>query len=293
MSEREPNHSTLSDYHPLASDPFKVTKDIYTIQSKNGNILVRGRSSYDIALETAHEAVEVIPCDVRRDLAERALLATIANQAWRNNEGNITDEMRDNYPDVIAGDAEPAEMVAMLHEYPGSGALELARTTHVGRWNVQNIIDLPVRRSLDTVPGTKREASAPRYKIKMFDEDGAAVERKRVVRSHYNGQLLTVLRNTMLVDYHSPEMPDELLDYMTNEHKMLLKKKTYDYNSETRTLHGFLEKYVSYRSGTQTNQEQIDEPNKPDWVIPLLSTYYSADASLIGPDKQQNKEQTD
>lgn len=273
MSELNEAAIYLSDNHPLALDTWGIIYETQRFEAQTTDTLAIGVSSFDMARLTAERAVEQIESETQRALARRALLATVTEQASRNNKGSLSRELLGKYRNEVNGDSDPASMVKMLHEYPIIGAIEIARNTHVGEWNVQQETDQPVRRSLDTVPDTERvdsENKPPRYKIKLFDDDGAMVERKRVVRSHYDGKILTIIRNCMLIDYHSDEMPSKLRKYMTSEHSASRKQADYDFTKESKKLKDELENYVTFR-------ESYEESEKPEWVIPLLTTYYSVD----------------
>lgn len=276
MSEQESTARPISDYHPLALDTWNTRGTIDDDQTTAPG--VTGESSYITGLKTIDEAVNVIPCEVQRTLAQNALLATLADQAARNHQGNLPLSLVEEYGDAVAGHSDQAKMIAMLNDYPEIGSLEIARNTHIGVWNVQEKVDKPVRASLDTVPDTIRIHEAPRYKIKLFHEDGAMVERKRTIRSHYGGKILTVVRNCLLVDYYSPSIPDDLLGYMQEEQKKTLDRtKDYDYTQESKALFDALESYVAFKAGQASANGLV----KPEWALPLLTTYYSTNAELV------------
>lgn len=278
MTKQESIESSLSDYHPLALDTWSLTVNKRYVDNGNGESILVGDSSFSMAQKTVEEAVDFIECDVRRSLALRALLATVTDQAARNHRSNLPASMFELYGDAVAGDSSQAKMIAMLHDYPVIGSMEVARRTHYGIWNVQDKVDRPVRASLDSVPDTGRVYEEPRYKIKIFDDDGAMVERKRTIRKHYGGKILTIVRNCMLVDYHSSDMPDELLEYMIDEQKTTLDRtKDYDYTQESTMLHGALEQYVGYKGELSDG----DKSQEPDWVVPFLTTYYSTYADKV------------
>lgn len=251
-----------SPYHPLAPDVWSVADG-------------QASSSYQRAIETIQAETDILGDRLCRDLAARALFATVADQSGRNNRYMELSELAQSIPDsesenvyyYMRGDKSPDEMVDFLYSHPNLRAAEIARLTHVNNWDVREVIDQPVRESLDRAPlDTQRVATMPYYKIKMFDPEGAIVERKRVVRKHFGGQVLTVIRNSLLIDYHDATLPDEVYGYVRSEHvKINDRDKDYDYSQESDFLKGALEDHMRDR--------QFED--KPTWAVPLLTTYYS------------------
>ncbi|RYF29315.1 MAG: hypothetical protein EOO17_01705 [Chloroflexi bacterium] len=281
MSEQKPTEYTTADHHPIAIDAWAPSRKI--VDDKDGTRTTLGPSSYLRAINVIEGSANRLQDNAMYSLASRALMATIADQSDRNSHEYISSEIRERYATEIAGDSSPAAMIQMLHEHPAFGAVEIARKTHVAQWDTQSVIDTPVRDSIDSgVAQTRREKSDPKYKIKMFDENGVMVERKRIIRTHYNGEIMTIIRNCLLLDYASADMPLRLKRKMRAEHKTVADRdKDYDYSEESTALRDALEAYVGMR-GTSIDGGMQD---KPEWAIPLLTTYYStrADKLKIAP----------
>lgn len=267
--------SSESLYHPLALDTWSRVFDATEEVAVDGEtqLQVVKVSSYDRAGKVAETQVKKISCEIKRELAHRGLLATIADQAARNNRyGELTSlsvEDRNFYQKAMYGEAEPATMTSLLHSFPVLESVEIARLTHVDDWNVWKKIDDPVRRSLIESKDTDSEylPDSPYYKIKMFHEDGLMVERKRPIIQSFGGSVITVIRNNLLVDYHDPTIPAPVLEYGQSEYEKLQDRKSpeYDFKNESKFLHDSLEAHVQNRAAHE----------KPSWVTPLLTTYYS------------------
>lgn len=266
------------DYHPLSLDVWSQDE--------------HGLSSYNIAREFAHaESKIAIREPLERDIAESALLATITDQAARNSSalyrfthtpGENGTFIHDNKKAsdnsyYLKGGATPDQYVAFLQRNPELEAIEIARRTHVGNWAVRKTIDAPVREYLDDNEDidTMRTSDEPSiYKIKQFcrasDETEtmrrARIERKRIVRQHFGGNVLTVVRNMLLVDYTHPDVPDEVRKTIEDSNPFTSEGgQNYDYDEVCDYLHDPLEPHITGR----------DSNSKPEWVKPLLTTYYT------------------
>jgi hypothetical protein len=258
MTMSQNHEAPISEIHPLALNPFKP---IHDIEGQKIN-------SFMMALRTIDYEVQKIEHDQLQEFASRALYHITTKQAMTN---YADVEPSEEYMEAAVGASDQPTMIRMLHEYPELASVEIARKTHVGVWNVQNIIDKPVRGAIDTVEDTERVDGKSRYKIKMFDEAGVLIERKNDVRSHFGGKVLTVIRNCLLIDYSSKDMPETLRRYLESEHDTLKSSKDnrvdYDYDLVHDQIGAELEDYVQNRSP--------DGKKEPKFVVPLLTTYYS------------------
>lgn len=284
-----------NEFHPLSLDVWSIDQ--------------HGLSSYDLAREYAEfDADTSIDNPVEREIAKGALWATIADQAVRNGDGlsryvnniknytELEDEseydnlvskayLRDE--DYLKARVPPDELVDFLSKNPEIESIEIARRTHLAKWAVRDIIDAPVRRhldansSIDSQP-TPDESSV--YKLKQFcyDNNGdesasrARIERKRVIRQHCGGKVLTIVRNMLLVDYKNPALPADVRDSIIDANPIHHDKDyMYDFDQECEYLHEPLEAHITNR----------DQDAKPKWVTPMLTTYYSTLREVRNRDK--------
>ncbi len=251
-----------------------------------------GDHSYTNALKVIGERVEVIEDLHQRQLAHGALMSLVLRQAARNQgrfsatRTGLSDEEMLQHDEVIGGHAEASDYVKFLNQYPQQLAVEDARLIHPGDWDVRDSIDTPVRDSLaEASAGLDTELSAEKshYKIAQFSDSlsediplSIAVDRKRIVMSHFGGSILTVVRNSLLIDTRLA--PESLREHIFEEQKarrqIEQERGTYDYDQHSAVIEGELEDYLRARN--------LDA--KPEGVIPLMTTYYSALKSEIQKD---------
>jgi hypothetical protein len=293
-----------SEFHPVSLECWKPTNETF-IHANDRHQLVSAdtegalkitMTSFDEATRYAIDDVErTIHDPTIRIMAEQAILGTIGDQAMRNSDSytrlmisqdSFFDEQKIKREEsIFDGSASPAEFVSFLHRNPELEAVETARLTHVGNWAVRNVIDAPVRRNLDASEEIESEPSdqLSKYKIKQFKHayngDGEIqrrilVERKRNVRTHFGGKVLTVVRNSLLVNYDHPSIPDDVRAIIMNaDPQNNGELYEYDYNQECAYLREPLEDHI-------TNK---DVASKPDWALPLITTYYSVLAEARRP----------
>ena len=243
-----------------------------------------GDHSYTNALKVIGERVEVIEDAYQRQLAHGALMSLALRQTARN-QGRFSATRLDlskaemaQYDNVIGGYANAADYVKFLAEYPQQVAIEDARLIHPNDWHVRDAIDTPVRGSL-TEPGagldTELSTEKSHYKIAQFSDSlsediplSIVVDRKRIVMSHFGGSILTVVRNSMLIDTRlAPEsLRDHIFEEQAVRRQIEKERGTYDYDQHSAVIEGELEEYLRARN--------LDA--KPEGVIPLMTTYYSA-----------------
>lgn len=293
-----------SEFHPVSLECWKPTNETF-IHSDDRHQLVSAdtEGALKITMTSFDEATRYAISDVERNvqdpairvMAEQAILGTIGDQATRNSDSytrlmisqdSFFDEQKIKREEsIFDGSASPAEFVSFLYRNPELEAVETARLTHVGNWAVRNVIDAPVRRNLDASEEIESERSTRRskYKIKQFkhayDANGEIqrrilVERKRDVRTHFGGKVLTVVRNSLLINYEHSSIPDDVRENIMNvDPRNNGNLYEYDYNQECDYLHEPLEDHI-------TNK---DVASKPDWALPLITTYYSVLAEARRP----------
>lgn len=289
-----------NEFHPVSLECWKPIGETYIdpydrhqdVPADTEGALKINTTSFDEAARFALNDVDKnIHDPLVRMMAEQAILGTIGEQVMRNSDSYgrlmlsldsfFDEEKIKREESIFDGSADPAEFVDFLYRNPELEAVEIARRTHVGNWAVRELIDAPVRRNLDSVDGieTERSLEASKYKIKQFkfaqDTDGKihrriVGERKRVVRSHFGGKVLTIVRNSFLLNYEHDAMPDELKEQILDvDPQNNGDRYEYDYSQEFDYLREPLEGYI-------TNK---DVHNKPEWALPMVTTYYSTLAS--------------
>lgn len=186
-----------------------------------------------------------------------------------------------NHTRDLGGVNTPYKQVAFLHDHLGIESTEIARRTHVGSWDTYENIDREVRSSLDENgldTAADKDADA-RYKIRQFSEELdmnrlrdassliVGVERKRKVRSHFGGRIVTVAKNFLVLDTHPVYgMPEELSAHLYNlDHIRRKTPKQFSYTASNRTVKLHLEPHI----------ESFSSTDKPEWATPLVTTYYS------------------
>ena len=232
-----------------------------------------GPHSYPHALEVIKDRVKNIEHKRKRHMAEIALFGRLAAHSARSHSGlaevqqSLDETTLRQYQHVIDGDTKTPDYIRFLHEFPTQNSIEIARLIHPGDWDVREAIDIPVRTALvdpENDLKTQFVASRPHYKIVQFGGtfNMATVDRKRVAMSHFGETILTVIRNSILIDTN--HAPDELREYIFKER--VAAAKGYDYDQHSEVVHDALEDHMRVR----------EMENKPRWAIPLMTTYYSA-----------------
>lgn len=249
-------------------------------------------SGMDAAIES-----ETLPA-WSETFVRHTLDAIITQQSVRN--GQIMELQPIDNPDwdqMVDGSAWPNQLVRLKKKL-GSAAvgkgIEMARHTHIGIWDTEDVIDAPVRRDLVNARDldTWLIEGQPYYKLKYTDKDGNGeiIERKRLVATHngspYEGSetLWTIRRDMMLIDFiaikelikgsddgRSNGLSSEQLD----AHRLMYSIKKATSNAENRN-------YNMRTARMNTVLEPIiDKPIdlRPGYIRPLLTTYYLKDAT--------------
>lgn len=198
-------------------------------------------------------------------------------------------ELDDESKERVLGYGTPSDFVAFLRKYPVLGSIEIARRTHPGRWDTGLEVDAHVRADLDARSeelDTQRRKSVPHYKIKGLGYDKNShpmVERKRIVRTHFGGELVTVVRNSLLIDMLSQDIPADIKDFILYRRDMVKNAKQedgepaeYDYDEHSDFIKDALEPHMEHR----------EIADKPRWAVPQLTTYYTPLICLVKPENR-------
>lgn len=180
--------------------------------------------------------------------------------------------------DYIEGNKSPAELTGYLMWHDELESIEIARRTMPRVWNTKPFIDGPVRADLDDAKalGTKKRKSPALYRIKDLDLYGnpdnlfMQVDRKRVVRQHFGGRVLTIVRNSIILQ-NTEELAPEIYEIMTQERRRAKENPDYDYDEHQDELGALLEPFVLTRNDSE----------KPSWMMPILTTYYAAKEEAV------------
>lgn len=221
-----------------------------------------------------------------KEMGAIALRANLAHQAERNGrKSTLIPENSPHHEGALTGDIMPSDMVRLLQEYPDLQSAELARLTHVGVWDTNDIIDDPVRLDLlaDSLE-TEVTGDSSYYTINMLNPDRPneiGIGRKRVVYEHFGGQVLTVITNNLLIDLSDKTSLDrqfrlDLRAYVKNP-----KKFNYAHH------HGFL------RDNLESQLRNPDCDTKSSGLIPLSTIYYGTLSSERKNAKSREQNQVD
>lgn len=263
MSTRE-LASKRRDISPLALDAWKAG----------------AANSYASAIETVDDEVSLIEDDLLRYFVRGALCARIAHDADINAEHlhdyrNETNNLLTKYDHkMLDGLGTPGQHALYLAQHPVLGSMEFARHTHVGQWNTPHLIDDTVRSSFNKTPGlvTERYKEEPYYKIRQFgvydQHPIVVVDRKRVVRRHMGRRVITIAKNSLLINTQDQAMRDtegEFYEYLCEQYDVAMGgDQDYDYEQHSEPVKDIVEPHMLTRKLR----------NKPDWITPLVTTYY-------------------
>lgn len=149
------------------------------------------------------------------EFVETSLLSAVTIQFERNNAvSEIADPPIDDseWEDYMEGRSYPDRLVRLRHALGSKAAgkgFEIARLTHVGIADTEDLIDAPVRKNLvnEKDIDTTLIDGQPYYKVKYTHQNGVILERKRMIMTHLGDpfkneeKLWTMRRDMYLVDY--------------------------------------------------------------------------------------------
>ncbi len=216
-----------------------------------------------------------------------ALHARIVSQSDANNiqYQGIYHKVDDDDFDYIRGNKPPSELVGYLMWHDELESIEIGRRTMPRVWNTKPFVDGPIRSDLDNakVLATKKRKSPALYRTKnlnLNDESGkyfVQIDRKRVVRQHFGGRVLTVVRNSIVLHNSNTEspLPRDVRLLIQGERERAKNDRDYDYDEHRNELGEYLEPYVLTRN----------DGEKPAWMIPILTTYYAVKEEALKADR--------
>lgn len=251
-----------------------------------------GPNSYIAALGAIEEVMGHDKDDLLKDhpvLAEfikKALYHRIGKQSEQNYEQyeRVKPWLTERHIDYIQGKKSPSELVLFLHATEPLQSIEVARRTHLA-WNMYDEVDHPVRGDLDDNPILYTQAikSEPLYRIKNLnvadhtDQYYVQIDRKRTIRQHFGGKVLTIVRNSLVLHDIDGSMPSEVRQHIREEREDARGRaeygdgRDYDYDKHSQVLLEHLEEHILNR--------RTDEPLS--WATPILTTYYSARRNAV------------
>jgi hypothetical protein len=216
----------------------------------------------------------------------RALHGRLVAQAIANSEqySSIAPTISKKQKAYVRATKEPDQLMRFLQDTKGLKSIETQRRTHLGNWDTRQAIDAPFRQHLDESPelDTEHRKSKILYRIKdlnMMDESEqhfVQVDRKRTVRQHFGGSILTVVRNSFVLHDVGDHMPEEIVSLIDKERDTAVESgSNYNYDDHTHGLVNALEPHI-------TNH---DLSEKPKWIVPLLTTYYAVKREAVKADE--------
>lgn len=268
-----------------------------------------GDNSYLRALDVAAARIEQSPIDDPRirDVAKTALFSIAFDDAktgWDNLlrlDEDKTDIAVEDIP-CTYGEGRPSDFVRLLAKYPALRSVGVGAYSHLGQWqDAHKFLDKPLRDDLDAAEdlATERGQYEEHYKIHSFNTDVAAlsddpdnyvhtrpmlIKRKKIARLHAHERYATVVKNFILVDVEHPELRSGSSDATQgiDVRKYLLRSERaarratsgdgeYDYRAHSEVLKAIVKPHISTRN----------ESAKPDWLIPVHTSYYVAQMSRI------------
>lgn len=159
--------------------------------------------------------------EVYEKAARQALLSDLAYRTSRNDTTHrvdyADDEQRYRFE---SGLITPAEGLALLHDQPNLGSIELARHMHVGDAIGPAAVSMYLRDSLNEGDAVQSQTvdvsdkSPSYYRITGFNvadprlQEVITVTRKKELLTHFDDQLVTILADTYLLDLESKSIDD-------------------------------------------------------------------------------------
>lgn len=254
---------------------------------------IHGPNSYMAALQVVDTVIDTEKNEFYRDnhqLANyiaNALHARIVSQSDANNKQyqGIAHKVGEDDSEYIRGNKSPSELLGYLMWHDELESIEIGRRTMPRVWNTKPLVDGPIRSDLDEakVLATKKRKSPALYRTKnlnLNDESGkyfVQIDRKRVVRQHFGGRILTVVRNSIVLhngDKADP-LPRDVRLLIQGERQRAKNERDYDYDEHRNELGEYMEPYVLTRN----------DGEKPGWMIPILTTYYAVKEEALKADR--------
>lgn len=207
--------------------------------------------------------------------AKSALYGRIIDQSESNYSQYLRVEphLTEAHRDYVQGNKSPDELTLFLYVTDALQSIETGRRTDV-QWGRRPVIDRAVRRSLDANPllYTQSIKSKPVYRIKNLnltettDQYYVLVDRKRTVRQHFGGRVLTIVRHSFVLHNDAEDaMPADIQRYISAQRNDARRVKDYDYNQHSELLRRSMEKHVTDKS-LNTGL---------GWILPVMTTYYA------------------
>ncbi len=224
------------------------------------------------------------------EFVELSLISALTIQSGRNVAiAQIDTPPIDNaiWGKYLEGTALPDELTLLRRDLGARAfgmGVEIARETHVGRWDTEDTCDAPVRRSQvnNKALDTYLIERTPYYKVKNGYVDGRIAERKRPIATHfgdpYQGQelLWTARRDMYYVDFPLLE------EVLSTSPKLPTTRIAYQQAEQIRDVLGSVPVDDSARSpeAMQAIEPVIDLPIdfRPRYIRPLITTLYVKDA---------------
>lgn len=207
--------------------------------------------------------------------AKSALYGRIIDQSESNycQYLRVEPHLTEAHTDYIQGNKSPDELTMFLYATDALQSIETGRRTEI-HWGCYPMIDRSVRHNLDSNPllYTRSIKSKPVYRIKNLnlsenpDQYYVLVDRKRTVRQHFGGKVLTIVRNSFILHNDSDDgMPADVQRYISSQRDYARRVKDYDYNQHSELLQQSMEAHVIEKCSSAA----------PGWILPVMTTYYA------------------
>jgi hypothetical protein len=251
----------------------------------NSWVDIYGPNSYGAAIDAVKEVFDPAKDAFLGDnpaltaFMTNALYDRIAQQSQENYGQYLRIEPRltDDHTEFTQGNKSPAELTLFLFVTQNLQSIETARRTR-RQWNVYDEVDHPVRSDLDANPllYTKAIKSAPLYRIKNLnvadraDQYYVQIDRKRTIRQHFGGRVLTIARNSLVLHNTDKSLPRDIRILITDEREKA-RSGNYDYDEHSDVLHDHLEEHMLH------HHDDVG----PSWATPIQTSYYAAKRQYI------------
>jgi hypothetical protein len=207
--------------------------------------------------------------------AKGALYGRIVDQSESNYRQylRVSERLTEAHTNYIQGNKSPDQLTLFLYVTDELQSIETGRRTDI-HWGCFPIIDRLVRDGLDANPllYTQSVKSRPVYRIKNLnltennDQYYVLVDRKRTVRQHFGGKVLTIVRKSFVLHNDADgSMPSDIQKYIRSQRDDARRVKDYDYDQHSELLWHYMEEHVTSGSSNE----------KPAWIMPVMTTYYA------------------